>query len=63
MMAPCPNGTRKAWRERQRGGPECVLWSSGIEQPIVVPTSALAAATCNVHDRSPLYKVSLVLWA
>lgn len=56
-MRQCPEGTRKAWRERVPGAEPCVMWSSGIEQPVAVPTPEAAAETCNVAPVSSLFKV------
>lgn len=56
-MQQCPNGTRKAWRELAPNAKPCVMWSLGIEEPIVVPTTQLAADTCSVSPLSKSYQV------
>lgn len=50
-MRPCPEGTRKAWRELQRGKSPCVVWAPGAVEDVFTPDSAAAERMCRVRVR------------
>lgn len=51
-MRPCPNGTRKAWREMAEGASPCVVWAPGVVEEIIYPDSAAAERMCRVGART-----------